>query len=39
MFREKWIPMENRYFQQLPLEEICDTILEEESIDSVWGEW
>ena len=39
MFREKWIPMENRYFQQLPVEEICDTILEEESIDSVWGEW
>lgn len=39
VFREKWIPMENRYFQRLPIEEICDTILEEESIDSVWGEW
>lgn len=38
-FKEEWIPMENRYFQQLPIEEICDVILAEESIDSDWGEW
>lgn len=33
VFRDKWIPMENRYFEICNPEDVCDL-----KVDSIWGE-